>query len=227
MRLLGMLLIGGLLAGCGLIRSDSGATRDSLLVTINDNEVGVVFNVLSGELGEPLEPGTYVINPLMQEVSVYFTGQQDYTMRSNPATDPQPHGDAISTVSLDGEEIWIDVTLLYAIDPASIEAIHLNWGQNYAEDFVRPTIRSILRETVAAYTAEQLYGSYRATLEADAQQRIAESMEPQGLLLIDLLVRDMQFTAEYSRMIEATLFAEVIAGATGTAAARMTATPSP
>lgn len=226
MRLLGMLLIGGLLAGCGLIRSDSGATRDGLLVTINDNEVGVVFNLLSGELGEPLGPGTYVINPLTQEVSVYFTGQQEYTMMST-VSDGQPDGDAISARTSDGQMIYVSVTLLYSIDPAEVNNLYGNLQFRYDENFIRPTVRGLIRETVAEYTAEQLYGSYRATLEADAQERIAESMGEQGLILTDLLVRDIHFTEVYSRMIEATLFAEVIAGATGTAAARMTATPSP
>ncbi len=222
MRLLGILLIGGLLAGCGLIRSDSGATRDSLIVVIQPREVGVVLNTPTGELGDPLGPGTYVINPLTQEVSVYFTGQQEYTMMST-VSDGQPDGDAISARTSDGQMIYVSVTLLYSIDPAEVNNLYGNLQFRYDENFIRPTVRGLIRETVAEYTAEQLYGTYRATLEADAQERIAESMGEQGLILTDLLVRDIHFTEVYSRMIESTLFAEV----TLTAAAQVTATPSP
>ena len=224
MRYFILVLFCGLLAGCGLIRSDSGATRDSLLVTINYNEVGVVFNILSGELGDPLGPGTYVINPFTQEVTVYFTGQQEYTMRHTEG-DPQPHGDSISTRSSDGQEIYVDVSVLYSIDPANVNIVHQTLQDRYAENFIRPTIRGVMRETVATFTAEQLYGDDRATLEADAQERVAELMEEQGLILLDLLVRDMTFTEEFSRMIVSTLFAEQ--RQTATAAAQVTATPSP
>ncbi|MEQ8672508.1 MAG: prohibitin family protein [Aggregatilineales bacterium] len=226
MRYFILVLMCGLLAGCGLIRSDSSATRDSLLVVINYNEVGVVFNMLSGELGDPLGPGTYVINPFTQEVTVYFIGQQEYTMRHTEG-DPQPHGDSISTRSSDGQEIYVDVSVLYSIDPANVNIVHERLQNRYAENFIRPTLRGVMRETVATFTAEQLYGEARATLEADAQERVAELMEEQGFILVDLLVRDIIFTAEFAQSMESTLIAEQNELRTATAAAQITATPSP
>lgn len=173
------------------------------VVEIQPQEVGVVFNVLSGELQEtPLGPGLHIIIPGVQEVTIYSTAQQEYTVSGQPGEGAVRGDDAIVALTQDGQEISLDVTLIYSIDPAQAEVVHQRWQNRYVNGLIRPTLRSETRGALSDFRVEEIYSGDRTLLVSDIQTTISERLNPEGFLVTSVQIRNIQFSPEYVASIE-------------------------
>lgn len=189
------LALAGLVAGVLLSLIAQG------ILIVEPTQVGVIVNTLTGTLEEPRRAGTSVVIPVAQNYYVYPINQQQYTM-AGETEDRGGGNDAVSARTRDGQEVSLDITVLYAINPEKVTTVHLRWQTGYQENFVRPTVRGLVREVVAGYPAEDIYGEGRATMETTMQQQIADRFEEEGLTLTDLLVRDISFSEQFRQAIE-------------------------
>ena len=135
------------------------------LLVVGPTERVVVFNTLSGELEEPREPGLHVIIPGIQQTFPYLVSRQEYTMSSTAGEGTNSRAnidDAIEARSIDGQEVLVDITIIFTIDPANVNTVHRNWSdisQGYIEGLIRPTLRSLTRDVIATARAEEIFGS--------------------------------------------------------------------
>ena len=192
-----LLALVGFVAGVVLFVVSSG------ILIVQPARAAVIINVLSGELEDPARaPGTSIIIPGLQEFIIYPTDQQEYTM-SGISTEGQRAGnDAVEALTVDGQEIRLDITVLYRIDRADVNQIHLNWQNRYEDDFIRPTVRAIARDVASQFEAEAIYGLEREALGGQIQERVSARMETEGLTLTSLLVRQIDFTDAFAQAIE-------------------------
>lgn len=96
----------------------------------------------------------------------------------------------------------MDITVLYAVNPGKVNTVHTRWQTGYQDNFVRPTVRGIVREVVSGYGAEEIYGTARGALENEMQERVGQRFDEEGLILTDLLVRDISFSEQFRQAIE-------------------------
>lgn len=198
---------GLLLAAVGLVAGLIFSVISQGVLIVQPGEVAVVFNTLGGDLEQPRGPGTHIVMPVVQTYTVYPTIQQNYTM-SGALEDRSSSDDAVRARTQDGQEISIDVSILYAIDPTQVNLVHARWRDRYQDDFVRPTARGIVRDVVSGFRAVQIYGSQRGELESEMQQLVSARMEQEGFIMTDLLIRDITFTPEFAASIERAQIAE-------------------
>jgi regulator of protease activity HflC (stomatin/prohibitin superfamily) len=106
--------------------------------------------------------------------------------------------------------ILLDITILYRINPEgeNVNIVHRNLQNRYEQDFIRPTARGVAREVVSGFTAEQIYGEKRVELEQQMQDEISAQMATQGLELVNLLVRDITFSEDFTASIEQAVVAQ-------------------
>src|SRR5690606_17777038 len=106
----------------------------------------VVFNVLNGNLQDPpLEAGTHVVIPILYEFTVYPVRQQEYTMADEASEGATIGQDAVVARTSDGQEVRLDVTVLYNLGPNQLNLVHQRWQQTYESQFIRPTVRNVVR----------------------------------------------------------------------------------
>ena len=173
------------------------------VVEIQPQEVGVIFNVLSGELAEtPLDPGLHIIIPGVQEVTLYSTAQQEYTVSGVPAEGAVRGDDAIVALTQDGQEVSLDVTMIFSINPAKANVIHRRWQERYVNGLIRPTLRSEARSALTGFRVEEIYGGDRTLLVQSMEESIRRLIEPEGLQLTNILIRHIRFSREYVASIE-------------------------
>ncbi len=60
--------------------------------------------------------------------------------------------DAIAARTSDGQNVDIHVTVIFNVNPAKAGIVHVRWRDQYINGFVRPTVRSIIRDEVAIVT---------------------------------------------------------------------------
>ncbi len=173
------------------------------VVEIQPNEVGVVFNVLNGKLSSsPLQPGLHIVIPGVQEVTIYSTAQKDYTVSGTSYEGAVRGDDAIVALTKDGQQISIDVTLLYSIDPAKANIVHIRWQDRYVNALIRPTLRSETRAALTNFSVEEIYAGDRTILVGAIEDTIRKKIAPEGFLLSSVMIRNITFSQEYVNSIE-------------------------
>lgn len=195
---------GVLLAIVGLVFGVLLSVVAQGVIVVAPQERAVVFQTLSGELGAPRGPGTHIIIPVIQDATTYNISQQEYTMAGAREEGNRTGDDAVEARTLDGQVVRLDITVLYSVstDSEDLNELHIRWRNTYEENFVRPTVRGLAREVVAGFPAEDIYGQRRAEMEDQMQSLIANRFAEESLILNDLLVRNITFSAEFTDSIE-------------------------
>lgn len=178
----------------------------SCFIQINAGEVGVqtLFGrVLNGNL----KSGLNFINPFCK-VTTFSVKTQNYTMSGVHNEGDVAGDDAIRVLTADGLEVVIDLTVLYRLVPEKAPVILSNLGVNYRDIIVRPVTRTKIRDNAVYYEAIQLYSTKRD----EFQQRIFKDIEAdfakRGLLLEQLLVRNITLPNSVKQTIESKINAE-------------------
>jgi regulator of protease activity HflC (stomatin/prohibitin superfamily) len=185
-------------------------TAASGLVFIDPDERGVVISALQakGYRDIALTPGLHWIIPFAERVQTYSISRQTYTM-SNASTEGQVAGDdSVQARTKDGQQVLIDASVIYAVDPAKIIEINIQWQDRFEQGVVRPLARGIMRDTASQYGVEEIVSTKRAELEQTITDQLAASLASNDLILIDFVLRDIHFTDEYAAAVEKKQIAE-------------------
>ncbi|MBN1680063.1 MAG: hypothetical protein JW966_07210 [Anaerolineae bacterium] len=173
------------------------------VLEVGPNEVAVVFNVLNGELNDnPLGPGLHIIIPGIQEPTVYSTAQQEYTVSGEPNEGAVRGDDAVVALTLDGQQVRLDVTMIYRIDPNMAQVVRERWPEGYVNGLIRPALRNQVRAALTKFRVEQIYGAEHAELESEIELGIRDLIESEGFQLTNILIRNITFSQEYVNSIE-------------------------
>lgn len=177
---------------------------DTGLVFIQPQEVGVVVSVVSpqGYQDRPLRSGLRWVIPLLETVYRYPINWQTYTMSSNPIEGSSIGDDAITARTSDGQEVSLDSSLIFQIDPDQAVRIHIDWQGRYIDDFVRPITRGIVRTVVSQFQADEVNSSKRLDLERDINDELRATFEEKGFVLDRFILRNIAFSPEYATEIE-------------------------
>ncbi len=172
------------------------------VVEIQPQEVGVVFNVVTGNLAEnSLGPGLHIIIPGVQQVTIYSVAQQEYTVAGTPA-EAVRGDDAIVALTQDGQEVSLDITLIFNINPARAHIVHQRWQERYVNGLIRPILRSEARNALTEFRVEEIYSGDRTALVDSIEQGIRDSLDIEGFLVSSVRIRNIKFSAEYVASIE-------------------------
>ncbi len=198
-----LLALAGLLIGVLFFVISQG------VVEVGPNQVAVVFQRIGGDpktsslWPQPLKPGIHIITPIINEATVYSTRTLNYTMVGKVNEGAVSGNDAVEARTKDGQEVYVDATVLFSIDSNRVNDIHLRWQNRFESDFVRPTVRAAIREVISGYAAEDVYGEKRGTIPTDVRTMIEPKFAENGLQLNDLLIRNVTFSEVFVKAIEA------------------------
>jgi regulator of protease activity HflC (stomatin/prohibitin superfamily) len=180
-----------------------------LLSTVKVIEAGNVgVQTLFGSVQDNvLESGLHFINPLV-EVTTFDSRTQNYTMSGKEAEGQVPGDDAIRVLSSDGLEVTIDLSVLYKIDPNKAPFILQNIGEKYEDKIVRPVTRTAIRDNAVNYQAVDLYSVKRQEFQYKINQTITSNFAKNGLIVQQILVRNISLPASVKASIESKINAE-------------------
>jgi len=178
----------------------------SMFKQIDAGEVGV--QALYGNVQpDILESGLHVINPLM-DITEFDIQTQNYTMSAIHTEGAQEGDDAIRVLSNDGLEVVIDLTVLYRVSPTESPKIYKQIGVNYIDKIVRPVTRTRIRDNAVYYDAVALYSTKRNEFQQRIYKSIEDDFKTRGLVLEQLLIRNINLPASVKLSIESKINAE-------------------
>jgi regulator of protease activity HflC (stomatin/prohibitin superfamily) len=177
---------------------------NSSLVFIEPQEVGVVVSLTSpnGYRTRPLRSGLHWIIPLAEEVHTYPISWQTYTMSAKPSEGARMGDDSIAARTSDGQEVTIDCTIIFQVDPEEAPRIYIEWQERYIEDLIRPTMRGLIRAYVSQYKVDEVNSSKRMDLERDLTSELESLLGEKGFIMDDFLLRNISFSKEYAAAVE-------------------------
>ena len=178
------------------------------IVQIGSGEVGVP--VLFGKVnGQILNSGLNVVNPLCK-VEMFDVKTQNYTMSAVHDEGERVGDDAIRILSSDGLEVTMDITVLYRLSAAEAPRMLREIGADmvYKDKVVRPITRTKIRDNAVYYTAIDLYSVKREEFQSRIFTGIEKDFKQRGLILEQLLVRNISLPESVKLTIESKINAE-------------------
>ena len=191
-------IIGGLLLVIGIL--------SACFVQVDAGFVGVksLFGKVQSDV---LTPGLNFVNPLV-EVKELDTRTQNYTMSGMNDEGHKTGDDAIRVLTADGLEVTIDLSVLYRLVPDAAPRLIKEIGVNYEDKIVRPLTRTRIRDNAVYYEAVALYSTKRDEFQNRIFKTIDEDFRKRGLLLENLLVRNITLPVPVKAAIERKIEAE-------------------
>jgi regulator of protease activity HflC (stomatin/prohibitin superfamily) len=193
------------LLGVGFILFLAGL-MSKLFVQIEAGTVGV--QVLFGKTQENvLDAGLHMVNPLV-EIKTFDVKTQNYTMSAVHTEGDQEGDDAIRVLSADGLEVSIDVTVLFKVTPSEAPFIYNTIGTDYKGVIIRPLSRTKMRDFAVYYDAVSLYSSKRDEFQSRVVKALETDLKKRGLILEQVLVRNIMLPESVRKTIESKINAE-------------------
>lgn len=154
-----------------------------------------------------LNSGLNVVNPLV-DIEELDIRTQNYTMSGVNDEGDKQGDDAIRVLTKDGLEVTIDLSVLYRLSASTAPKLMREIGSDYKDKIIRPVTRTKIRDNAVYYDAVELYSTRRD----DFQQRIFKSIEDEfkrrGLVLENILVRNITLPQTVKQTIEGKISAE-------------------
>jgi regulator of protease activity HflC (stomatin/prohibitin superfamily) len=173
---------------------------------IDAGEIGVkkLFGSIQNDV---LGSGLHFINPLL-DVSKLDVKTQNYTMSGVHDEGNKAGDDAIRVLTSDGLEVTIDLTVLYRVVAVDAPRLLRETGEDYRDKIVRPITRTKIRDNAVYYQAVDLFGSKRDEFQQRIYKSIEDDFKKRGLMLEQLLVRNITLPNSVKASIESKINAE-------------------
>jgi regulator of protease activity HflC (stomatin/prohibitin superfamily) len=180
------------------------------LVFIQPEERGVVISAVApdGYRQTPLGPGLHWIIPFAENVIRYPISKQTYTMSIAPSEGAIQGDDSIAARTADGQEVLVDASVIFAIDPAHVVTLHIDWQDRYTNDLVRPLARGVIRDAASQYGVAEIVSEKRFEMATEIREAMAAKLTENGIVLFDFVLRNITFSPEYAASVEQKQIAE-------------------
>lgn len=173
---------------------------------IEAGQVGV--QLLFGKVeNKVLQSGLNIVNPFV-EVSQIDIKTQNYTMSGSNDEGEKQGDDAIRVLTADGLEVVIDLSVLYRVLGSEAPNIVRETGLDFRDKIVRPITRTRIRDNAVYFTAIDLYSTKRDQFQTRIFTTIDADFKRRGLVLEQLLVRNITLPANVKTSIEEKIKAE-------------------
>lgn len=163
---------------------------------------------LFGKVGDnELSSGIHLINPL-GAITPMSIRTEEYTMSILQGEGKIAGADAISALTKEGLNVDLDITVLYHLNEKEAARVYRDIGLDYEKKLIRPEIRSAIREVIALYEAKDIYSEKREEAAANILESLGAKLGTRGIIVEDVLLRNVQLPSGLAESIQQKLQAE-------------------
>ncbi|PIT90408.1 MAG: band 7 protein [Candidatus Komeilibacteria bacterium CG10_big_fil_rev_8_21_14_0_10_41_13] len=178
-----------------------------LVITIIPAGETGVYHIFGKVREQEFSSGFHLKNPFAR-VTKMSIRTEEYTMSIIQSEGDKKTADAISALTKEGLQVDLDITVLYHLDEEKASDVFKNVGLNYIEKIIRPSIRSGIREVVANYEAKDIYSEKREEATMQIRDRLKTDIDPRGIIIEDVLLRNVNLPDKLAGAIQEKLTAE-------------------
>jgi regulator of protease activity HflC (stomatin/prohibitin superfamily) len=184
-------------------------------------EVGVLtrklaFGGLLGKAGvqpEVYPPGaTYFFPAFMTDWNTFDVSLQNLAMVKDRTRGDRAEEDDLSFKTVDGNDVRVDVTVAWQVEPKRAPYLLNKVGENVEEvkeKLVRPACRSVVRDVLNELRSEEFYVSEKRFAKAtEARDRLQAVLGPEGIAVRQVILGEHRFNPDYEHVIRDKKLAE-------------------
>lgn len=176
-------------------------------VVIIDAGYTGVYSLFGKVRDQELSSGFHLVNPLARVIPMSIR-TEEYTMSIATGEGKRHGADSIAALTKEGLSVDLDITVLYHLEQDRASDVYKKVGLNYEEKIIRPSIRSVIREVIAQYEAKDIYSEKRQEAANKIFVELADQMKPRGIVLEDVLLRNVRLPENLAQAIQEKLKAE-------------------
>jgi regulator of protease activity HflC (stomatin/prohibitin superfamily) len=176
------------------------------IVVIPDGSAGLRISQIWGARPGTFYPGVHFITPLVDNVALYDTREQVYSTIA--AESPKQNGEVLTVQAREGLNVGLAVSIRYRLDPQRLHTIHANLPQPVDEEVVAPVVSTIYRQLAPNYLTREIFAVKREELRSKAAEAITARLASDGILVREVLLRNIQLPPEYAKGLEGLLLKE-------------------
>jgi regulator of protease activity HflC (stomatin/prohibitin superfamily) len=154
---------------------------------IEAGHVGVEINLAGSQRGAseiPVRTGWVVYSPLSTQIIEFPTYVQTVKWTKD-ISEGHPINEEMGFNSREGMEIFVDVSLSYAIDPQHVPDFYVKYRVSdldlFTHGILRDIVRNSLNEVASTYNVEDIYGDHKAEFLRKVQAMIEQKVAPVGV----------------------------------------------
>jgi regulator of protease activity HflC (stomatin/prohibitin superfamily) len=176
------------------------------IVVIASGEAGVRVSQFSGTRPGTLYPGTHIVLPLIHHVETYSVRDRVF---SGGSQDAEKKGDgSLKVQTKEGLTLGLQIAVRYRLDPRQLDVIHDKLPQPLDMEIVPPVIGSTFRKIIPNYTVREVFSNRREEVRSAASAAITRALASDGILVKEVMLRDIVLPAEYAKGLEGLLLKE-------------------
>ena len=166
---------------------------------------GVRVSQTRGTLPGTLYPGAHFLTPLVESVALFDTRDQLFTTGT---IDAARTGEPLHVQAKEGLSVGLAITVRYRLDARHLDYIAANLPQPVEKQIVPAVISSTWRELGPNYPVREIFSSRREEVRQKASRSIADRLAADGILVKEVMLRDIQLPPEYAKGLENLLLRE-------------------
>lgn len=188
------------------------------IVVVPSGEAGVRVSQTRGTRPGTLYPGVHFVTPLIDHVTLYDTRDHIFSTDSNLAPEPEMKKAGMKAAkkepapldvqSREGLNLGLGITVRYHLDPSRLAYIHANLPQPVDTELVAPIVTATWRELTPYYTVREIFSTKRAEVQQKASEIITRKLGEDGIVVKEVMLRDIQLPPEYAKGLEQLLLKE-------------------
>ncbi len=179
------------------------------LVMVGAGHKAVIFNRITGMEQRALEEGVQLIIPFIEDATIYNVREINYIFSDKSERSTSGAiimGQSIHTLTSDGQNISVDVTVRARPDFTELWWLHQNLGQDdynsYVDKILVPIVQCSVREIISGYTVSAIYSEDRRTIANNISEMLKEKLSKFKIVLSEFLLDEVGFSDAYQTSIE-------------------------
>jgi len=176
------------------------------VTTVPEGSGGVRISQISGVQARTLYPGLHLVVPFVERVAVYDLRDHLYT--TNAASDAANKNEVLTVQSREGLTMGLAVSVRYRLDPQKLAYIHSNLAQPVDSEIVAPVVSTAFRDLAPNYVVREVFAVKRDEFRAKSTKTITDRLASDGIVVKEVLLRDVRLPAEYAKGLEDILLKE-------------------
>ncbi len=167
---------------------------------------GVRISQISGVQPRTLYPGVHLIIPFVQSIAVYDL--RDHLFTTKATSEPAAKSDVLTVQTREGLTIGLAISVRYRLDPQRLAYIHANLAQPVDSEIVAPVVSTTFRDLAPGYVVREVFSTKRDEFRARTTKTITDRLSSDGIVVKEVLLRDVHLPEEYAKGLEGILLKE-------------------
>jgi regulator of protease activity HflC (stomatin/prohibitin superfamily) len=167
---------------------------------------GVRISQISGVIPGTLYPGVHLVFPFAERVALYDL--RDHLFTTDATTEIAAKNEVLAVQTREGLTIGLAVSVRYRLDPQKLAYIHSNLAQPVDSEIVEPVVSATFRDLAPNYVVREVYSTKRDEFHTKSAKTITDRLGSDGIVVKEVLLRDVKLPAEYAKGLEGMLLKE-------------------